>query len=253
MKVLALLKSCVSSVIFISCSQSSGLQNHNSLISSYEYDVQNAETSCGTSQGCLKDRLRSIARSGKHSMTYRDARMKMYHYVDAVYENGEKVVYGVYSGERFVLTEGVMPDHHVVNCEHSWPVSYFRPMVGAGSASPKTDLFHLYPASNHVNSMRSNFPFKDLGGFAHNYIQVSGFAVEPPDSHKGKLARSMFYISVAYGLPIDDEQESAFKRWNKEFPVTHEEQERAFRVQEVQGNLNPFVFFPHLVENIHDF
>ena len=44
-----------------------------------------------------------------------------------------------------------------INCEHSWPQS-----MGASTEPMKSDLHHLFPCKDNVNSSRSNNPYADI-------------------------------------------------------------------------------------------
>jgi len=180
---------------------------------------------------------------------YKTAREIMFSNLD----NFEGKVCGVYSG-TCILTTGI-PDHTKYNTEHSWCQSW-----GSGSGKPKSDLHHLYPVKSNLNSRRNNFPFCEVSevmwenygsAFGRSYSDTTCF--EPPDWHKGELARSMFYFSVRYSRPIDPEQEYFFRKWNLQFPVTDKEYNRNIDIFYFQGNKNPFVQYPEFVRLIRDF
>ncbi len=155
-------------------------------------------------------------------------------------------VCGVYSG-KCLNTDGI-PNHQIMNCEHSWPQS----MGAVGIA--KSDLHHLYPADSRMNSRRSNHPFcevitsswQDYGSaLGRSYSGVTCF--EPPDHHKGNVARSMFYFSIRYQKNMGNEQESFFRSWITSDPVDENEIERNEMIQYHQGNRNPFIDHPEFI------
>ena len=76
---------------------------------------------------------------------------------------------------------------------------------------------------------------------------------EPPQRHKGNVARALFYFSVRYRLAISATQEAHLRAWHRKDPVDESEKNRNDLVQEIQGNRNPFIDFPHLVDSIDDF
>ena len=47
--------------------------------------------------------------------------------------------------------------------------------------------------------------------------------------------------------------EQTLRRWHQQDPVSRHERDRARRVARWQGNENPFVLFPGLVDRIGDF
>ncbi|HVG58029.1 MAG TPA: endonuclease, partial [Hyalangium sp.] len=76
---------------------------------------------------------------------------------------------------------------------------------------------------------------------------------EPPDEHKGNVARAMFYFSAEYNKRIPAEEESVLREWNKLDVVDAAELERNRRIAAVQGNENQFVLHSNLADRIQDF
>jgi deoxyribonuclease-1 len=76
---------------------------------------------------------------------------------------------------------------------------------------------------------------------------------EPPDAHKGNVARAMFYMSVRYWWSIPDDMEEVLKRWHAQDPVDDAERARNLRIEAIQHNLNPFIVSPELVETVPDY
>lgn len=175
------------------------------------------------------------------------------------YDNG--IVTDVYCGETYDNKDGVgkgrIPNPELLNCEHSWPQSKF----GKNNIEmKKVDLHHLYPATAFANSARSNHPFGEVDGpivcgSAKKGIirgtSITGF--EPPDSHKGNVARAMFYFSTRYMMAIDPVQESYFRKWHKQDPIDSAERLRNQKIGTIQGWTNPFIDNPNLVDSIKDF
>ncbi|WP_291515484.1 endonuclease [Bdellovibrio sp. ArHS] len=154
-----------------------------------------------------------------------------------------------------------IPDSTTLNTEHTWPQSRFTGKFDKGMQ--KSDLHHLYPADSEMNSVRGNNEFgevsrdskvlkcrvsrtgKGTGGGAEIF--------EPPTGHKGNVARALFYFSVRYSTPISPNQEKVLRKWHLEDPVDEEEMHRNNEIQKTQGNRNPFIDFPELVDYIHNF
>jgi endonuclease I len=124
-------------------------------------------------------------------------------------------------------------------------------------------MHHLYPSDSHLNSVRGNNEFgevtKDRMRFDCKTTARFGdtskgnLVFEPPENHKGNVARSLFYFALRYDLPIRPEEESALRKWNKEDPVDAEEIDRNAKIMALQGGRNPFVDFPDLTDRISDF
>ena len=152
---------------------------------------------------------------------------------------------------------GQIPNHTVLNCEHTWPQSKFSTQFDKGMQ--KSDLHHLYPTDSHANSVRGNYAFGNING---DYVgsdctasrtEGNGGRFEPPTEHRGNVARSLFYFSVRYNMKIDARQEQALREWHIQDPVDASERERNEMVNRVQKNRNPFVDMPELTETIKDF
>ncbi|MBU0741671.1 endonuclease [bacterium] len=138
------------------------------------------------------------------------------------------------------------------------------------------DLHHLFPARQGINGSRGNLPFGELPDDARQlWVDADGSLAaagagtpsgsfrdqdarditvfEPRDDHKGNVARAMFYMSVRYWLPLDDDMERDLREWNVLDPVDAAERERNAQIETIQGNRNPFIDDPALIDEIADF
>lgn len=167
-------------------------------------------------------------------------------------------------------TYGVEGDCY--NREHSVPKSWFS------EQSPmKSDVWHVYPTDGKINGMRSNNPFGEVGSGAssskNGFSQwgkcvtpgYSGTVFEPNDEYKGDFARTYFYFATRYQNRITnwgsifvsnyphiiDWQLNMLLRWHEQDPVSQKELDRNEAVYESrQGNRNPFIDYPELVDLI---
>lgn len=154
-----------------------------------------------------------------------------------------------------------IPDNNVINVEHTWPQSRFSTKFDRGLQ--KADLHHLFPTDSQINSVRGNNSFgevikdtKQLDCPASRFgksDQGGNDIFEPPQNHKGNVARALFYFSLRYDLPIDPVQENFLRQWSKEDPVDEEEIRRNEDIYKAQGNRNPFIDFPYLEDRLNDF
>lgn len=166
--------------------------------------------------------------------------------------------------------------------EHVWPKSRgFKKQSQDGY----TDLHHLRPADRNINGAHSNYGY-DMGGdpfydtlgdgskvFSGTYVDKANESFEPTDRAKGQIARMVFYMATRYETDDDASPENmpdliildsnekqsgqpsigdlcTLVKWNDEFVVTDFEKRRNDRVQELQGNRNPFIDHPEFVEAI---
>ncbi|MDK9739912.1 endonuclease [Vibrio sp. D404a] len=153
------------------------------------------------------------------------------------------------------------------NREHTYPKSN----GGFPNEGPYayTDIHHLRPTDESVNSKRSSHEF-DEGGTEiaeapGNYVSSNSF--EPRDAVKGDVARMMFYMATRYEGNDPDTPDlelvptvanngtalgnvCALLKWNEQDPVDSFEFNRNSKIQKIQGNRNPFVDNPHWVDTI---
>jgi endonuclease I len=158
-----------------------------------------------------------------------------------------------------------MPNHTAINVEHTWPRSRFGERKGSSKfRTQEADLHHLYPSDSVANSTRGNFKFTQFPGSepglrscpSSKRGRISGMGeqgFEPPENHKGNVARALFYFAVRYDMKIEQHEEMFLRQWNIVDPVDSAEIERNDKIQELQGNRNPFVDDPQLVDLITNF
>ncbi len=184
---------------------------------------------------------------------YRPAREAMFRVID----NVEGVVEGVYTGRK-VRTNGIpsADGEDGMNTEHSWPQS-----KGVRGTPAKYDLHHLFPANAYANGRRGNHPFGMVSG--HVRWQESGsklgfdadgrLVFEPRPGIRGDVARALFYVSAVYGLELPEPEETVLRQWHAEEPPDTAERIRNDEISRYQGNRNPFVDQPELVDRIARF
>ncbi len=155
---------------------------------------------------------------------------------------------------------GKIPNASVQNCEHTWPQSKFN--RNEDMNLQKTDLHHLFPVDSRANSSRSNNPFGDVSGSdVHENCAASqkgdilgtntkGF--EPPEDHKGNVARAMFYFAVRFNSSLPNDYVRRLKAWSELDPVDAFERERNEKIYEIQGTRNPFIDEPELVQAFNE-
>ncbi len=156
---------------------------------------------------------------------------------------------------------GIVPDNTVMNVEHTWPQSRFSRKYPKDIQ--KADLHHLFPTDSQMNATRGNHIFGEVekddqhvkcsASRSGQGSAGSATIFEPPNHHKGHVARALFYFSVRYDIQISAEEEKILKQWAKQFPVDAEEMARNEEIYKVQNNRNPFIDYPELADAIADF
>lgn len=108
----------------------------------------------------------------------------------------------------------------------------------------QADLYNLFPAIGSVNAMRSNYSFQILppdtpSSFGSCKMKIANRKAEPPESARGRIARTYFYMQDAYPrYRMSKQQLQLMRAWNKQYPVSAWECERYNRIKGIQGSEN---------------
>jgi deoxyribonuclease I len=207
---------------------------------------------CSSEKNCYRHR----------SMSYSEARLVVFSQLHIERDSQGTYVEDVYCMKKnyFKDPRQIANQHNIVNIEHTWPQSRFSNSFG--KEVQKTDLHHLFPTDSKANNIRANHSFgeapshvprRDLCDESTLHSRGSSFVFNPPVEHHGNVARAIFYFSVKYKLPIDNEEEKILRRWHAEDPVDDEERARHAKIVELQRTRNPFIDHPDLVAEIRDF
>lgn len=212
--------------------------------------------SCRKKRKCFKERI---------NFSYKMARKMLFGLLHLKKDKGGYYIKDKYCEKKFTQFYGVgpgkIPNHHFINCEHTWPQSRFTKKFSIHSQL--VDLHHLFPVESRANSTRNNTTFADVNAPPISKIcskskrgpstEMGITSFEPPASHKGNVARAIFYFSTRYRITISDHEEFYLRRWHTEDPVDAEEILRNQKIFEIQRNRNPYIDMPFLVELINDF
>ncbi len=160
-----------------------------------------------------------------------------------------------------------------MHIEHSFPKSWW----GGGEYMAYRDLHHLFPSDGTTNMSKSNNPLGIVEGIPTtdngvskvgraSYLGYQGNVFEPDDEYKGDFARAYLYVATIYqdlthlwkSPMLDNNTYPAWKPWaidllidwHKQDPVSQKELKRQEVVYDIQGNRNPFIDYPDLVDYI---
>ncbi len=206
------------------------------------------------------------------TLGYNSARDILYSEIDKI----DGKVYGIYTNYYTELPDGVDPSSYLyengMNCEHVWPQSMY-----SGSSPMKSDMHHLRPCKENVNSSRGNKPFGEITDSnadhwywqSYNYSNIPSSNIdeysesssqyfEPREEKKGDMARTMFYFYTMYESVADDEffetQKETLYQWHLQDPATQEEIDRTWAIANYQENKpNPYILDATLVERAYFF
>lgn len=228
----------------------------------------------------LKDRLHEIIRS--HTRLSYNSLWDYYPETDVYPErkNGRSLVWDMYSdnwnNEKYYYPNGTRG----LNREHSVPKSWW----GSGNDAiydfqAGTDIMHLFPSDGDANMAKSNYPLGEVdpsqvtfsNGTSTVGIPIQGQGggssrvFEPDDEYKGDFARVYFYMVTCYQdyewrytymfsnnsyLSMQSWAIDMLLDWSRNDPVSQKELDRNDAVYAIQGNRNPFVDDPELIEYI---
>ncbi|MBC8310692.1 MAG: endonuclease [Candidatus Marinimicrobia bacterium] len=219
----------------------------------------------GLSGDALVDYLRTNYKTSS-TLGYNAARDELYANVDRV--SGQ--VKGIYTNYAVTLPDGVDPSTYLyengMNCEHVWPQSLY-----SGSEPMKSDMHHLRPCKDNVNSSRGNKPFGEIldsqtdhwywqsqnssnipSSNINEYSESSSTYFEPREDRKGDIARTIFYFFTMYPNEADDSffhsQKEQMRMWHEQDPSNNAEVIRTWSIAGYQQNKpNPFILDESLI------
>ena len=192
-------------------------------------------------------------------------------------------VWDMYSNNSYNFSNGAGATKGM-NIEHSVPKSWWGDAYDE-TATPLTrfkydgsyDLHHLTPSDAAANTAKSNYPLGEVdsplfdnGVTKAGTGQANGRATnlfEPADEYKGDFARMYLYFVTCYqdyswkssalsmfaqnSYPtLNAYGQSLLLKWHRQDPVSQKEIDRNNAVYSFQGNRNPFIDYPNMVEYI---
>ena len=160
-----------------------------------------------------------------------------------------------------------------LNIEHCLPKSWWGGTVNEAYK----DLYNLNPSDQRANSQKSNYAPGHVkkgdkfnnGSFKMDAAKSSGYGYicwEPAEEYRGDFARTYFYMVTAYEyldwtdypqyvshgsyLMFSDSIQKVLLDWHRADPVSDKELCRMDMISTIQGNRNPYIDYPELVEYI---
>ena len=111
----------------------------------------------------------------------------------------------------------------------------------------EADMYNLVPSIGEVNQIRANKPVGLVADSRYDFgkcpTKVGFSSVEPADQVKGFVARTYMYMEAAYpgrGI-VGRKNRKLFEAWNRQFPPSEFEIQRARRISRIQRNENRLV------------
>ena len=161
-----------------------------------------------------------------------------------------------------------------VDTEHSFP----RSKGADRDTEAGSNLHHLFPARQRVNSARSNVPFGEVndaqasswflgsntqsnipGQNIDEFSELGQGRFEPRESKKGDIARAIFYFYTMYRDRAENADSEFFPlqvddlcNWHFDDPVDQGEWERTHLIADFQDNkTNPFIIDCSLASRLY--
>lgn len=157
-----------------------------------------------------------------------------------------------FNRKGFLLTDGYV-----------YPLTQVRQALECGTTSQcsrneryrqiVSDLHNIVPVKSRIEMSRRHSQYENLASTGTQAddcgIRQSAQFFEPPAIVKGDVARTVAYMVSTYDLPWAGASR-VFVSWNQLDPPDDQELTRHRLVSEIQGNENPFVLDPSLVEQL---
>ena len=197
-------------------------------------------------------------------------------------------IWDIYSASDFNLSDNCddkkdpTAEGVCYNREHILPVACWTINKNRDEAEKEvmfTDLHHVVSTDGFVNAQRSAWVYDEVKSvtWTNNLGSKLGTgktwnetSFEPVDEYKGDIARVYFYMLTcymdkdftqggkgyryfSYSNGVCDFKSQALAlilKWHRQDPVSEKEVARNTKVADLQGNVNPFVEQPALVEYI---
>jgi deoxyribonuclease-1 len=118
------------------------------------------------------------------------------------------------------------------------------------------DLYNLVAEDGLINQIRSDKPMEELSGsdksFGQCDIKTNKRGFTPRKEAKGFVARTYLYMDKAYPAAhvVSNKNRKLYEAWNKMYPVTKAECQRAKMIESLQKNENEFVKKPCQASNL---
>ncbi|MBI45554.1 MAG: hypothetical protein CMG66_05260 [Candidatus Marinimicrobia bacterium] len=222
--------------------------------------------------GLIEDNLINYLQNNyttSNTSSYTNARNILYGIID----NNNGYVSCIYTNYSGYLSSGGSSGDNIgelynqgINCEHLWPQS-----LGASNGNAKSDMHHLRPCKDNVNSTRSNKPFSEINDYITDtwfwleysstsiptnnideYSESTSNIFEPREDVKGDIARAMFYFYTIYNNVANEnffnDQKEVLYEWHLNDPVNDAEISRTWSIASYQNNIpNPFIIDETLI------
>ena len=233
----------------------------------------------GLQDSLLKSTLGTLSNTGtrlKYGNGSKNRTWYGFYFTDR--DTTDNSVIDMYSyNKRYFSTEDSTASVDGCHIEHMLPKSWW----GGDDNDAYKDLYHLVPSDGQANTSKNNWgpgvpDMSYASAFDNGKFYTSRDTIHnltrcfaPSDEYKGDFARAYFYVVTTYGdqftwvqsaldagmtndsyMEFQDWLAELLMEWHRLDPVSEKEVRRAYEVNKIQSNRNPFIDYPCLAEYI---
>jgi PAS domain S-box-containing protein len=114
----------------------------------------------------------------------------------------------------------------------------------------QSDMHNIFPMFKEPDGYTGKNDFNGMWGY--NYCKNDLENIVRKEV-RGDASRAYLYMSFQYKIPLEENFENSMRMWHFEDPPSEWEEKRNDLIEIVQGNRNPFIDQPELVERVADF
>ena len=179
-----------------------------------------------------------------------------------LYANGG---WSLYCGFRF-NSKGETLDKGNIITEHIYPLNWVIKTLSCKNRLDchkkekdafmqiESDLHNMYPVWWEIQSTKQDATYGEIPGEIWRFndcdFEREVNLAEPREIARGNIARAIFYMHNQYGLPIENDLLDIILKWNLEDLPSEQEIYRNNLIEKIQGNRNPFIDNPKLVNKL---
>ncbi len=166
-------------------------------------------------------------------------------------------------GQTFYCNTEFSSSSPVLNVGHIYPTNWISEFLGCRSertclrTKPEyevmiSDMHNMIPVNAYQYLKLKGSVFGNLDDSIDTNecgIRKRFHLIDPPKELKGDIARIHFYMHQKYQLPLNSNY-AFMKEWHRQDPPSPEEKAKNQRINDAQGNDNPFVSNPKLVDDL---
>jgi len=209
--------------------------------------------------GLLVFALARISSAGDDPHDYNHVAQNLFW--NQLYQGGS---WTLYCGYRFEQDK-TSPEGYTIGIDHVYATEWMMDYLQCNNRSQcyannelfrqmESDLHNLYPAWTAITVHRVGRLYGDVNGEEQRFddcdIKWKAGEIEPRTLSKGNIARSIFYMHTRFSAPVPGNMLGVLKNWNRQDPPSDQERTRNDRIEQIQGQRNPYIDNPSLGDDL---